>query len=922
MKCDNEIFLVDGSSFLFRAYHAMGRSPLSTSDGRSTQAIFGMINMIRSLIKECDPTHLAIVMDAKGKNFRHELYPEYKANRPPMPEDLREQLHYILQIIPAMGLPLISIEGVEADDVIGTLAKKASQDNYETIIISGDKDIAQLVNDKVVMIDTMKNVRYDTQGVINKFGLAPNNIIDYLALVGDSSDNIPGVPKVGPKTAVKWLQEYGDIKGIIENAEKIAGKVGENLRASIEQLHLSQKLATIECHVELDLSLADLKRKEPEITLLTEYYKDLEFNSWLRELTQSASGPKSNSGSILGSNSGSNPSSAAQKDEFKDELTTNYEIILNQEQLNDWLEKLNQAPRFAFDTETTSLYAHTAELVGVSFCIEPGHAAYLPLQHRYAGAPEQLPFEATLDKIKPILENQKIGKIMQNAKYDIEVLQNYDVKIAGLEHDTMLMAYMLTAGQSRHDMDTLAQKYLNKQTVKYSDIAGTGAKQLRFDEIDIQIAGHYAAEDADITYQLYQAILPKLHAEEKIYSVYNEIEMPLIMALVRTETRGVKVDKDILKQQSKELSQELKKIEEKAFQAAGEQFNIGSPKQIQHILYDKLELPVLKKTPKGQPSTAENVLQELAMDYELPSIILQYRSFAKLKSTYTDKLPTLINPKSGRIHTSYHQAVTATGRLSSSDPNLQNIPIRTEQGRRIREAFIAQNEYQLLAADYSQIELRIMAHLSKDKGLIYAFEHDIDVHRATAAEVFGGQADDVSDENRRRAKAINFGLIYGMSAYGLAAQLNIEQKEAKEYIDIYFERYPGVLNYMQETKQKAHQQGYVETLFGRRLNLPEINSKNGNLRQYAERTAINAPMQGTAADLIKLAMIEVDHWIQTEKCDASIILQVHDELVLEVHKDALDEVQTQITKLMSNVAPLRVPLVVDTGIGDNWKQAH
>jgi len=908
MSPDKEIILVDGASFLFRAYHAGGRQgqiPMSTSDGRTTQAIFFMANMLRSLLKECQPTHIAVVMDAKGKTFRHDLYSEYKANRPPMPDDLRDQLEYVNKIVPAMGLPLISISGVEADDVIGTLSRQATEQGFRTMIVSSDKDLTQLINDKVEMVDTMKNVRLDPDGVVEKFGVPPELIIDYLALIGDSSDNIPGIPNVGPKTAVKWFNEYGTLDEIVKNSEKISGKVGENLRNNLDLLALSKQLTTIKCDVDLDQTPNDLMRMDPDYDLLRAYYTDLEFRTWLKE--------------IEGANE-SDENLVETGDTNPDE--TCYETILDEPTLDKWLKILEKSEIFAVDTETTSLNAQQADLVGMSFSVIAGEAAYLPLGHNYAGVQKQLPLIETLDKLRPILEDPNQAKTGQNLKYDIEVLQNYDVQLQGVTHDTMLMSYVLDAGNSRHDMDSLALKHLNKETIKFSHVAGSGKNQLTFDQIAIEVATPYAAEDADITLQLHQTLLPELEKEEKLFKLFNEIEMPLLSALVRTETNGVKVDAGQLRSQSAEIAGRLVKLEKKAHEVAGEPFNIASPKQIQEILYGKLGIPVLRKTPKGQPSTAESVLQELADEYELPQIILDHRSLAKLKSTYTDKLPELINPKTGRIHTSYHQAVASTGRLSSSDPNLQNIPIRSEDGRKIREAFIAEEGNVLIAADYSQIELRIMAHLSGDKGLVHAFKNGIDVHSATAAEVFGTEPDSVDDEQRRRAKAINFGLIYGMSAFGLARQLKIGQKEAKTYIDIYFERYPGVKEYMEETKEAARENGYVETLYGRRLNLPDINARNAVLRQYAERTAINAPMQGTAADLIKLAMLALDSWILDSGSSSRIILQVHDELVFEVEESEVDTMTEVASDLMCSVTELKVPLVVDIGVGSNWKEAH
>ena len=902
MPPDRQIILVDGSSFLFRAYHAI-REPLTTSTGQTTHAVFGTINMLRSLAKQYQPVRLAVVMDAKGKTFRNDMYPAYKANRPPMPDDLRVQLDYVKQIIPALGITLVSVPGVEADDVIGTLATEASKRDFHTVIVSSDKDLAQLVSAQVEMVDTMKNTRLDPDGVAEKFGVPPAQIVDYLALMGDSSDNIPGIPGVGPKTAVKWLTEFGSLEGVKAQADEIAGKVGESLRENLAQLELSRQLATLKCDVALTLSLDDLRVQPADTAKLRALYTELEFRSWLKQLDAEDGGD-------------------AATETADDKTPTRYQTIIDEKSLTRWIGKLKKSKLFALDTETTSLDAHQAELVGLSFSTTPGEAAYLPLQHRYAGAPAQLPLADTLEKLRPILEDPKRAKTGQNIKYDLEVLQHHGIALRGVTHDTMLMSYLLDAGNSRHDMDTLARKHLGHQTIKFSDIAGTGKHQLTFDQIDIEQATRYAAEDADITLRLHRALAPRVKKDKALDKLFREIEMPLIEVLARTESNGVKVDADMLRAQSTAIAGRLEEIEKATFAVAGESFNIASPKQIQEILYEKQGIPVLRKTPKGQPSTAESVLQELAVEHELPRLILAHRSLAKLKSTYTDKLPGLVNPKTGRIHTSYHQAVAATGRLSSSDPNLQNIPVRSEEGRHIREAFIAEAGCVLVSADYSQIELRIMAHLSGDAGLVAAFKHGLDVHNATAAEVFGITAEQVDAEQRRRAKAINFGLIYGMSAFGLARQLQIDQKQAREYIEIYFDRYPGVKQYMAHTVDTARRQGYVETLYGRRLNLPEIGSKNAPRRQYAERTAINAPMQGSAADLIKLAMLAVDKWITDNNVGAKIILQVHDELVLEVAEDEAGRVAEATAELMASVATLEVPLVVDTGTGHNWKEAH
>ncbi|MDA8014980.1 MAG: DNA polymerase I [Gammaproteobacteria bacterium] len=911
MPADKQIILVDGSSFLFRAYHAI-REPLTNSRGQTTHAVFGMLNMLRSLIRQRQPERIAVVLDAKGKNFRHKLYKDYKANRPPMPDDLRAQQEYLKKIIPAMGVALVSVPGVEADDVIGTLAERAGAAGYDTLMISGDKDLTQLVGKRVMMEDTMKNLRLDRDGVVKKFGVPPERMVEYLALVGDTSDNIPGVPKVGPKTAVKWLGEFGTLEKIVARAAEIPGKVGESLRANLKQLELARQLATIKRDVELDIDLDDLRIGKSDIKKLRAFFTELEFRSWLKQLD--------------GGESGGEKSPAEKPGEKSPEKNvrekTDYATITDEKTLEKWIAKLSAAEIFALDTETTSTDAHRAELVGISFAAAGGEAAYLPLAHGYVGAPPQIKTARAIKLLRPLLQDAKRAKTMQNMKYDFTVLRRHGINLAGVTHDTMLMSYLLDAGNSRHDLDTLAQKHLGHTMVKFSDVAGTGKKQLTFDQVHIEPAAHYAAEDADFTLQLQRKLAPRLDGDRALSKLFREIEMPLVSVLARMESNGVKVDAEMLARQSASIAKRLKKVEKAAHKSAGEEFNIASPKQIQEILYEKQGIAQLRKTPKGQASTAESVLQILAHEHELPRLILEHRGLAKLKNTYTEKLPTLINPQTGRIHTSFHQAVAATGRLSSSDPNLQNIPIRTEDGRRIREAFVAEPGHVLVSADYSQIELRIMAHLSADAGLCEAFGAGLDVHRATAAEVFGVDAGEVSDEQRRRAKAINFGLIYGMSAFGLARQLQIEQREAREYIEIYFARYPGVKRYMERTREMAREQGYVETLYGRRLHLPEIQSKNAARRQYAERTAINAPMQGSAADLIKLAMLAVDKWISGGKSRAKMILQVHDELVLEAPKGEAAAVAKTTAKLMTDVASLKVPLVVDTGAGANWKEAH
>jgi len=892
----DRLILVDGSSYLYRAFHAMPN--LMTSNGEPTGAVYGITNMLRKLLADYEPQYIAVVFDAKGKTFRNDLYQDYKANRPPMPDELRKQIEAVHEVVRAMGLPLLVVEGVEADDVIGTLALNASRAGMETLISSGDKDMAQLIDGRVQMVDTMKDVVYDNEEVERKFGVGPDLIIDYLALVGDTSDNIPGVPKVGPKTASKWLQQYGSLDGVISHADEIGGKVGENLRESLQQIPLSRKLATIKCDVKLEQSPESLKRGAPDEDKLRELYSRLEFKTWLSDL------------------GGVKASSSAPADD------TNFETVFDEAQLDDWIGKLKAADLFAFDTETTSLEATQARLVGLSFCIEPGHAAYVPVGHDYPGAPTQLPLDLVLAKMQPLLEDEKQHKVGQNLKYDMSVLANYDIELRGIRFDTMLESYVLDSVASRHDMDSLALKYLGETTIKFEDVAGKGKNQLGFNEVSVEDATPYAAEDAEITLRLHRHLWPRLQEHKKLVEMFDTIEMPLVPVLSRVERNGVRIDVAMLHKQSQELAKRMLQVEQEAHELAGQPFNMASPKQIQEILFEKLGLPVIRKTPKGQPSTAEEVLQELALDYPLPERILEHRSLAKLKSTYTDKLPEMVDPVTGRVHTSYHQAVAATGRLSSSDPNLQNIPVRTAEGRRIRQAFVPDPGFIMVSADYSQIELRIMAHLSGDAGLRNAFINDQDVHRATAAEVFGVGLDQVTDEQRRHAKAVNFGLIYGMSAFGLARQLKIDRTTAQEYIDLYFSRYPGVKEYMDSTRETAREQGYVETLFGRRLYLPEINSSNHNRRQYAERTAINAPMQGTAADLIKLSMLAVDDWIRQSGNGCRMIMQVHDELVLEVPEGQLDDAGDSLKRLMSGVAELAVPLVVDVGHGKNWDEAH
>jgi len=894
-KTEIPFILVDGSSYLHRAYHAL--PPLTTEDGQPTGAIFGVMNMIRRLINDYHPKYMAVVFDAKGKNFRHKIYPEYKANRPPMPDDLKVQLEPLYKIIRAMRIPLLVIEGVEADDVIGTLAHQVTKSGKKVLISTSDKDFAQLVNDDVTLINTMSDTLLDPKGVEKKFGIKPEQMIDYLTLVGDTSDNIPGVPKVGPKTAVKWLEEYGSLDEIIKHADEIKGKVGENLRASLEQLPISKQLATIKCDVELDFKPDDLVDEEDDKEALKQIFNKLEFRTWLKD---------------LGNGNG----------HFNIAGEVNYETILEEKKLEEWIEKLSDAKLIAVDTETTSLDYMNAEIVGISFAIEPFHAIYIPLAHHYEEVPQQLNLDETLIKLQLLLENPEIKKVGQHIKYDIEVFANYNIHLQGVAFDTMLESYILDSTLSQHSLDFLSQRFLGHKTISYEDVAGKGAKSIPFSEVKIAEATQYAAEDADITLRLHQYFWPKLVKEDKLKSVLLTIEMPLVNVLVDMERHGVLIDAEFLYDQSKKLAKQLKETEEEIYKISDSVFNIESPKQLQEILYDKLKLPILKKTPLGQPSTAEPVLQELALIYPLPKLILEYRSLSKLKSTYTDKLPEQINKKTGRVHTSYHQAVTTTGRLSSTDPNLQNIPIRTKEGRKIRQAFIAPKGYKILAADYSQIELRIMAHLSQDTGLLKAFANNHDIHSATAAEIFNVDLDKVTNTQRRKAKAINFGLIYGMSAFGLAKQIGVDRHVAQEYIDSYFTKYPKVEAYMENMRELAHKQGYVETLYGRRLYTPEINSSNQHRQNAAERAAINAPMQGTAADIIKIAMLHVQDWLNSTSIDACMIMQVHDELVFEVAEKDVEKAEEKVNELMTHAVQLSVPIVVEIGVGDNWDEAH
>ena len=888
------LYLVDGSSYLYRAFHALPN--LTNSHGEPTGALLGVANMLKRLLKEEDPEFIAVVFDAKGPTFRHEIFPQYKANRPPMPADLRKQVEAILDFTRMLGLPLIQVEGVEADDVIGTLSTAAEQAGMNCVISTGDKDMAQLVSDRTTLTNTMTNSDMDSAGVKEKFDVTPEQFVDFLALTGDKSDNIPGVEKCGPKTAAKWLNSWGTLDEVIAHADEVGGKIGEYLRAALEQLPRSKDLATIRRDLELEQKPDGLVRQAPDEQSLVEALKRYEFNSWLQEMESS--------------------------ENAEEDIPSDYRTITTTQQLDDLIDELQRAELVAFDTETTSLDSMQAELVGLSFCTTAGQAAYIPVGHVYPGVEEQLGRDEVLAKLKPLLEDAGIPKLGQHIKYDMNVLSLYGIEVKGVAFDTMLESYVFNSTGSRHDMDSLALKYLGRQTTKYEDIAGKGAKQILFSQVHIDEASHYAAEDADITLQLHQHLWPRLLEEKSLAKVLQEIEIPLVPVLARMEQRGVLIDGNQLAAQSQELAKQILKLEKAAHGSAEQPFNLGSPKQLQQILFEKLGLPVIRKTHKGQASTAEDVLQELAVDYELPGLILEYRSLSKLKSTYTDKLPQQINPRTGRVHTSYHQAVAATGRLSSSDPNLQNIPIRTPLGRRIREAFIAPDGFQIMACDYSQIELRIMAHLSGDEGLLQAFHDNIDVHRATAGEVFSVPYEKVDSDHRRAAKAINFGLMYGMSAFGLSRQLNIGRVEAQAYMDTYFMRYPGVAEFMDKTREQAREKGYVETLFGRRLYLPDINASNMQRRQGAERAAINAPMQGTAADIIKRAMIDVDAWLQRKKPAAHLVMQVHDELVFEVHEDQLDKVRDKVVGLMSGAAKLDVPLVVDTGHGPDWDTAH
>ena len=914
------IVLVDGSSYLYRAFHAMYKADLRTQSGQPTGAVRGVISMLKSLEKQYPTSVIAVIFDAKGKTFRDDIYPEYKAQRPPMPDDLRLQIEPVHEIIKAMGMPLICVPGVEADDVIGTYAAQATQAKLDVVVSTGDKDMAQLVNSHVTLVNTMTETVMDVAGVNEKFGIPPELIIDFLALMGDKVDNIPGVAGVGEKTALALLQGLGSIDDIYNNLDAVPAlgfrgskKMPEKLAAEKDMALLSYELATIKCDLELEQNITQLANSPADKNALTTWFTDLEFKTWVAELSDGAAEAVSQA-------------SVETEPAAHKTIETEYETVLTQAQFDGWVEKITAAEYFAFDTETTSLDFMKAEIVGISVSVEVGKAAYIPFTHNYEGAPQQLDRVAVLSTLKPLLtlnaarDNAKV--IGQNLKYDAHVLKHYNIDLTAIKADTMIMSYVVNSTASRHNMDALSHKYLGVKTVKFEDIAGKGKKQLSFNQIDLEQAAHYAAEDADMTLRLFEVLQPLLVKDTKLRKLYDELELPLLSVLGDVEHTGVTLDADKLFEQSQDLDAKITQLEQQAFDLAGEEFNLSSPKQLQVILFEKLELPILKKTPKGQPSTAEPILQELAKDYELPNIIMQFRSLAKLKSTYTDALPIQINPKTQRVHTSYHQAVTATGRLSSSDPNLQNIPIRTDEGRKVRQAFIAPVGKKLIAADYSQIELRIMAHLSADAGLLKAFNAGLDVHKATAAEVFGVSLDDVDSDQRRSAKAINFGLIYGMSAFGLAKQLKINRHEAQRYIDAYFERYTGVETYMNNIRAQAHDDGYVETLRGRRLYLPEINAKNKMMQQAAERTAINGPMQGTAADIIKQAMLDIADWIRETTLDVTLLMQVHDELVFEVAEVDVERASTSIKQIMEAAIPLDVPLLVELGVGDNWDEAH
>ncbi len=908
------LLLVDGSSYLYRAFHAL--PDLRNRHNQPTGAVYGVINMLKKLEKDYPADYIACVFDPKGKTFRDEWYPQYKANRPPMAEDLAAQIEPLFEGIRALGWPLVIVEGVEADDVIGTLVRHAEKHGVKSIVSTGDKDMAQLVNEHVTLVNTMSNEVLDQKGVLEKFGVPATRIVDYLALIGDSVDNVPGVEKVGPKTAVKWLAEYGNLDAIIERAGEIKGVVGDNLRKALDWLPMGRKLVTIKTDVDLAFEPEALTKRPPDREKLLAFYETQDFRTWLRELRANDASQGGSPSPLTGEGGMSEASPTPSADH-----RANYVCILSEAQLENWLEKIRDAEQVGFDTETTALDSMTAQLVGMSFAIGAGEAAYLPLAHRYPGAPDQLNREAALARLKPWLESERPQKVGQNLKFDRHILANHGIRLQGIAHDTLLESYVAESHMP-HDLDSLAARFTTLSVITYQDVAGKGARQIGFDQVDLDTATRYAAEDADVTLRVHHALYPQIEPVPGLKSVYESIELPVADILFRMERNGVLLDREKLANQGRELGEAMLRLENQAFQLAGRPFNLNSPKQIQEIFFGEMKLPVIKKTPSGQPSTDEEVLETLAADYPLPKTLLEYRGLAKLKSTYTDRLPQMINSKTGRVHTSYSQATAVTGRLSSSDPNLQNIPVRTQEGRRIREAFIAPPGSRIVSADYSQIELRIMAHLSGDAGLLKAFAEDRDIHTATASEVFGVGLDEVSSDQRRMAKVINFGLIYGMSAFGLAAQLNLERSAAQAYIDRYFARYPGVADYMQRTREQARSTGFVETVFGRRLYLPEINSKNPARRQGAERAAINAPMQGTAADLIKLSMIAVQAWLDAEGLQSRMIMQVHDELVLEVPEAELDQVKTRLPQLMAGAAKLKVPLRAEVGSGPNWEAAH
>jgi DNA polymerase I len=901
------LILIDGSSWLYRAFHAL--PPLTAPDGQPTGAVFGMGNMLRKLLREYAPEHIAVIFDPRGKTFRHEKYADYKANRPPIPEDLESQFPLIRELIEGLGLPVLQVEGVEADDVIGTLATQAAKQGWQALVVTGDKDMAQLVNEQVQLLDTMKDRTLGREAVIEKFGVPPEKIVDYLALMGDASDNIPGVPKVGPKTAAKWLQEYGSLDALVARAGDVGGKIGENLRASLDILPLSRELATIRCDIPLPAAPAELKPRPADTEKLRGLYQRLGFHRWLADAGHEAA-------PAAGTQPRAPATPAAPRDAAK------YHCVLDEAALDALLKQLEAAPLICLDTETDALDSMQAGLVGLSFAVHAGEAWYVPVAHEYLGVPAQLPMKKVLARLKPLLQDASKPKLGQHIKYDLNVLKRHGIEVVGVRYDSMLESYVLNSTATRHDMDSLAEKYLGYQTIKFEDVAGKGKNQISFKQVDLDKATQYAAEDADITLRLHEMLLPLLAETPSLVKLLEEIEMPLVPVLARMEQNGVRLDTALLGRISQEMVQRMAELEEQAYRAAGTPFNLNSPPQLQEILYTQLKLPVYGKTPKGQPSTSEDVLEQLAAEHPLPKLILEYRGLAKLRSTYTEKLPEAINPHTGRVHTSYHQAVAVTGRLSSSDPNLQNIPVRTAEGRRIRQAFIADPGCALLSVDYSQIELRLMAHLSGDPGLVRAFKEGQDIHQATAAEVFGLPLEQVSGEQRRAAKAINFGLIYGMSAFGLARQLDIPREEAGAYMKTFFERYPGVKRFMDDTRQLAREQGYVETLFGRRLYLPDINSRNQAVRQYAERTAINAPLQGSAADLIKKAMVELQAWLSAEHPELRMIMQVHDELVFEGPEKKLRKAARPIAEHMCAAARLVVPLQADYGIGPNWDAAH